>query len=119
MATALITGVAGQDGSYLVELLLNKGYMVVGTERSIDSVDFWRIQHLLNDIEIIEDDLKDQNRMEIILRKYQPLEVYNLAAEASSSTLFKTPALIGEINALGVTRILEAIRIVNPKIRFC
>jgi GDPmannose 4,6-dehydratase len=119
MATALITGVGGQDGSYLAELLLNKGYMVVGTERSLDSVDFWRIQHLLNDIEIIEDDLKDQNRLERILGKYEPVEVYNLAAEASSSTLFKTPALVGETNALGVTRILEAIRIVNPKIRFC
>jgi GDPmannose 4,6-dehydratase len=119
MATALITGVAGQDGSYLAELLLNKGYMVVGTERSFDSVDFWRIQHLLNDIEIIEDDLKDQNGLEKILGKYEPVEVYNLAAEASSSTLFKTPALVGETNALGVTRILEAIRIVNPKIRFC
>jgi GDPmannose 4,6-dehydratase len=119
MATALITGVAGQDGSYLAELLLNKGYKVVGTEYSFDSVDFWRIRHLLNDIEIIEDDLKDQNRLERILGKYEPVEVYNLAAEASSSTLFKTPALVGETNALGVTRILEAIRIVNPKIRFC
>jgi GDPmannose 4,6-dehydratase len=119
MATALITGVAGQDGSYLAELLLNKEYRVVGTERSMDSVDFWRIQHLKNDIEIIEDNLKDQHRMEKILRKYQPEEVYNLAAEASSSTLFKTPALVGEINALGVTKILEAIRLVNPKIRFC
>jgi GDPmannose 4,6-dehydratase len=119
MATALITGLAGQDGSYLADLLLNKGYTVVGTERSFDSVDFWRIQHLLNDIEIIEDDLKDQNRLERILGKYEPVEVYNFAAEASSSTLFKTPALVGETNALGVTRILEAIRIVNPKIRFC
>src|SRR5512135_916684 len=118
MPTALITGITGQDGSYLAELLLSKGYRVVGVARRSSTVTNERIEHLLDDITMVQGDLHDQGSLLALLEEYKPTEVYNLAAQSFVPTSWNQPALTGEITALGVTRILEAIRFVNPKIRF-
>jgi GDPmannose 4,6-dehydratase len=118
MPTALITGITGQDGSYLAELLLSKGYRVIGVARRSSTVTYERIEHLLDDITVVQGDLHDQGSLLSLLEEYRPTEVYNLAAQSFVPTSWNQPALTGEITALGVTRILEAIRFVNPKIRF-
>jgi GDPmannose 4,6-dehydratase len=118
MPTALITGITGQDGSYLAELLLSKGYRVIGVARRSSTVTYERIEHLLDDITVVQGDLHDQGSLLALLEEYGPTEVYNLAAQSFVPTSWNQPALTGEITALGVTRILEAIRFVNPKIRF-
>jgi GDPmannose 4,6-dehydratase len=116
--TALITGITGQDGSYLAELLLSKGYRVVGMARRASTVTYERIQHLLDDLVVIQGDLTDQGSLLSLFEKYEPEEVYNLAAQSFVPTSWNQPALTGDVTALGVTRMLEAIRFVNPKIRF-
>ncbi|MGE5462100.1 MAG: GDP-mannose 4,6-dehydratase [Syntrophothermus sp.] len=118
MPTALITGITGQDGSYLAELLLSKGYRVVGVARRSSTVTNERIEHLLDDITVVQGDLHDQGSLLALLEEYKPSEVYNLAAQSFVPTSWNQPALTGDITALGVTRILEAIRYVSPKIRF-
>jgi len=118
MPTALITGITGQDGSYLAELLLSKGYRVIGVARRSSTVTYERIEHLLDDITVVQGDLHDQGSLLALLEEHEPTEVYNLAAQSFVPTSWNQPALTGEITALGVTRILEAIRFVNPKIRF-
>jgi GDPmannose 4,6-dehydratase len=115
---ALITGITGQDGSYLAELLLAKGYRVIGMVRRTSTINFDRIRHIQNDVEIVQGDLLDQMSVVDILSEHRPDEVYNLAAQSFVPTSWKQPVLTGEFTALGVTRMLEAIRIVNPKIRF-
>lgn len=118
MPTALITGITGQDGSYLAELLLAKGYRVVGVARRSSTVTNERINHLLDDITVVQGDLHDQGSLLSFLEEYKPDEVYNLAAQSFVPTSWNQPALTGDITALGVTRMLEAIRFINPKIRF-
>ena len=118
MPTALITGITGQDGSYLAELLLEKGYRVVGMVRRSSTINFDRIKHIQNAITLAQGDLLDQMSIVDILKEYEPSEVYNLAAQSFVPTSFKQPVLTGEFTALGVTRMLEAIRLVNPKTRF-
>jgi GDPmannose 4,6-dehydratase len=118
MPTALITGVTGQDGSYLAELLLSQGYQVVGMVRRTSTINFDRIRHIQDQIEIVQGDLLDQMSLIGILQEYRPQEVYNLAAQSFVPTSFSQPVLTGEFTALGVTRMLEAIRIVDPTIRF-
>jgi len=118
MTTALITGVNGQDGSYLAEFLLAKGYRVIGVARRSSTVTNERIEHLLDDITVVQGDLHDQGSLLSLLEEYEPTEVYNLAAQSFVPTSWNQPALTGDITALGVTRILEAIRFVNSKIRF-
>ncbi|MBV6450566.1 MAG: GDP-mannose 4,6-dehydratase [Anaerolineales bacterium] len=118
MPTALITGITGQDGSYLAELLLSKGYRVIGVARRSSTMTYERINHLLDDITVIQGDLHDQGSLLAFLEEYQPTEVYNLAAQSFVPTSWNQPALTGDITALGVTRMLEAIRFVNKKIRF-
>jgi GDPmannose 4,6-dehydratase len=118
MPTALITGVTGQDGSYLAELLLQEGYKVVGMVRRTSTINFERLHHIQNQIEIVQGDLLDQMSLIAILQEHQPSEVYNLAAQSFVPTSFSQPVLTGEFTALGVTRMLEAIRFVDPKIRF-
>ncbi|MCL5884789.1 MAG: GDP-mannose 4,6-dehydratase [Deltaproteobacteria bacterium] len=118
MPTALITGVGGQDGSYLSEFLLDKGYRVVGTVPDGDPVNVDRIRHLLDRIEIVQDDLLEQSRLESIFRDHRPDEVYNFAANSVLAASFQQPILATMVLAMGVTRILEAIRKVTPKARF-
>ncbi len=118
MPTALITGITGQDGSYLAELLLSKGYRVIGMARRASTVTYERIQHLLDDITVIQGDLTDQGSLLSMLEEYKPTEIYNLAAQSFVPTSWNQPVLTGDVTALGVTRLLEAIRFVNPKIRF-
>jgi GDPmannose 4,6-dehydratase len=118
MPTALITGITGQDGSYLAELLLAKGYRVIGVARRSSTVTNERIEHLLDDITVVQGDLHDQGSLLSLLEEYDPSEVYNLAAQSFVPTSWNQPALTGDITALGVTRILESIRFVNPRIRF-
>src|SRR5512136_503643 len=118
MPTALITGITGQDGSYLAEFLLLKGYRVVGMVRRSSTVTFERIQHIQNDIDIVQGDLHDQSSLVAALEEYKPDEVYNLAAQSFVATSWSQAVLTGEVTALGVTRLLESIRLVNPKIRF-
>src|SRR5918997_18010 len=115
---ALITGVTGQDGSYLAELLLDQGYEVIGMVRRSSTVNFERIAHIQDRITFVPGDLLDQISMIHILREHRPSEVYNLAAQSFVQTSFGQPVLTGEITALGVTRVLDAIRIVDPDIRF-
>jgi GDPmannose 4,6-dehydratase len=115
---ALITGITGQDGSYLAEFLLEKGYQVYGLVRRSSTINFERISHLQDQIELIPGDLLDQSSLISALRKTEPLEVYNLAAQSFVPTSWSQPVLTGEFTALGVTRLLEAIRVVNPAIRF-
>ena len=118
MPTALITGITGQDGSYLSELLLSKGYEVIGVARRSSTVNFERISHLLDDITVVQGDLHDQGSLLAFLEEYEPTEVYNLAAQSFVPTSWNQPALTGDVTALGVTRMLEAIRFVNSKIRY-
>ncbi len=118
MPTALITGVNGQDGSYLAEFLLGKGYHVVGMVRRSSTVTFERIEHIQDQIDIVQGDLHDQSSLVACLEQYEPDEVYNLAAQSFVATSWSQAVLTGEVTALGVTRMLEAIRSVNPKTRF-
>ncbi|MGD8404150.1 MAG: GDP-mannose 4,6-dehydratase [Anaerolineales bacterium] len=118
MPTALITGITGQDGSYLAELLLSKGYEVIGVARRSSTITSERIDHLLDDIITVQGDLTDQGSILGLIEEYEPIEVYNLAAQSFVPTSWRQPALTGDVTALGVTRMLEAIRFVNPKIRF-
>ncbi len=118
MPVALITGITGQDGSYLADFLLAKGYKVVGMVRRSSTVTFERIQHIQDDITVIQGDLHDQSSLVDVMEEYQPDEVYNLAAQSFVPTSWNQPVLTGEVTALGVTRILEAIRHSNPKARF-
>ncbi|MCP4435868.1 MAG: GDP-mannose 4,6-dehydratase [Actinomycetia bacterium] len=115
---ALITGITGQDGSYLAELLLDEGYEVIGMVRRSSTVTFERIAHLQDRIATVHGDLLDQASLIELLRTYRPNEVYNLAAQSFVQTSFSQPVLTGDVTALGVTRILDAIRIVDPDIRF-
>jgi GDPmannose 4,6-dehydratase len=115
---ALITGVTGQDGSYLAELLLSKGYEVVGVVRRTSHHSYERIEHLLDRIEVVAADLLDQHSLTVVLQDTQPDEVYNLAAQSYVPTSWSQPVLTGEFTALGVTRILEAVRLVHPTARF-
>ncbi len=116
--TALITGITGQDGSYLAELLLAQGYRVVGMTRRTSTDVHERIQHIVDDIEFVSGDLLDQTSMTSIVADVMPDEIYNLAAQSFVPTSWQQPVLTGEFTALGVTRVLEAVRATNPKIRF-
>lgn len=118
MPTALITGITGQDGSYLAELLLEQGYKVIGMVRRTSTINFDRIRHFQEEVEIVQGDLLDQMSLISILQEHRPTEVYNLAAQSFVPTSFTQPVLTGEFTALGVTRVLDAIRIVDPSIRF-
>src|SRR5438876_2490817 len=119
MKRALITGVTGQDGSYLAELLLEKGYQVHGIVRRSSTETFERIAHLTNRITLHQADLLDQLSIIDVMKEVQPREVYNLAAQSFVPTSWKQPVLTGEFTAIGVTRVLEAIRLLDPKgIRF-
>ena len=115
---ALITGITGQDGSYLAEFLLKKGYKVYGLTRRTSTINFERIKEIEDKIELIQGDLLDQSSLASALLEAQPDEVYNLAAQSYVKTSWNQPVLTGEFTALGVTRVLEAIRTVNPKIKF-
>jgi len=115
---ALITGITGQDGSYLAELLLHKNYRVHGLVRRSSTINFERIAHLQDQLELVPGDLLDQSSLITALQKTDPDEVYNLAAQSFVPTSWTQPVLTGEFTALGVTRMLEAIRVVNPGIRF-
>lgn len=118
MKKALITGITGQDASYLTEFLLEKGYKVYGTTRRSSTVNNERIKHVEDKIEIISADLLDQSSLANALSQAEPDEVYNLAAQSYVKASWEQPVLTGEFTALGVTRILEAIKVVNPKIKF-
>jgi GDPmannose 4,6-dehydratase len=118
MPTALITGITGQDGSYLAELLLAKGYTVIGMARRSSTDTFERIAHIQDRITLLQGDLHDQGSLEVILAEHKPDEVYNLAAQSFVPASWSQPILTGEVTGLGVTRMLEAIRRVDPKIRF-
>ena len=118
MPTALITGITGQDGSYLADLLLAKGYTVVGMVRRTSTVTFERLSHIQDEITLLQGDLHDQSSLIDLLEQRQPDEVYNLAAQSFVPISWKQPVLTGEVTGIGVTRLLEAIRLVNPKIRF-
>jgi GDPmannose 4,6-dehydratase len=118
MPKALITGVTGQDGSYLAELLLGKGYDVIGMVRRTSHHSYERIEHLLDRIEVVAADLLDQHSLTVVLQDTRPDEVYNLAAQSYVPTSWTQPVLTGEFTALGVTRILEAIRLVHPTAKF-
>lgn len=115
---ALITGITGQDGSYLAEFLLDKNYTVFGLVRRSSTINFERISHLQDKVELIPGDLLDESSLIAALQKSAPDEVYNLAAQSFVPTSWSQPVLTGEFTALGVTRLLEAIRVVNPVIRF-
>ena len=117
MPTALITGVTGQDGSYLAEFLLDRGYRVVGMVRRTSTLNFHRIGHIQDKLELVPGDLSDQISLIRILDEYQPDEVYNLAAQSFVKTSWNQPEFTGDVTALGVTRVLDAIRIVNPRMR--
>ncbi|HXF94725.1 MAG TPA: GDP-mannose 4,6-dehydratase [Gemmatimonadales bacterium] len=116
--TALITGVTGQDGSYLAELLLDKGYTVVGMVRRTSHDSYERIGHLLDRLHIVPADLLDQHSLTSVVRDARPDEVYNLAAQSFVPTSWSQPVLTGEFTALGVTRLLEAVRLAHPEARF-
>ena len=118
MQTALVTGITGQDGSYLAEVLLSKGYRVVGMARRASTVTYERIKHILDDIVVVQGDLTDQGSLLSMFEKYEPSEVYNLAAQSFVPTSWNQPALTGDVTALGVTRMLEAVRFVNSRTRF-
>jgi GDPmannose 4,6-dehydratase len=117
-ARALITGVTGQDGSYLTELLLAEGYEVIGMVRRTSSPNLDRIQHLVDRITLVDADLHDEGSLVQALSTHRPAEVYNLAAQSFVAMSWNQPLLTGEVTALGVTRLLDAIRIVDPTIRF-
>jgi GDPmannose 4,6-dehydratase len=115
---AVITGITGQDGSYLAELLLEKGYEVYGMTRRASTENLERIGHLVDRVTLIQGDLLDPSSLDMTLRQAQPHEVYNLAAQSFVPTSWNQPVLTAEFTAVGVTRVLEAIRAVNPEIRF-
>jgi GDPmannose 4,6-dehydratase len=115
---ALITGITGQDGSYLAEFLLSKGYKVYGTVRRNSTENFERIEHLKNKVELVEVDLLDQMSILTAIKKTKPRELYNLAAQSFVPTSWEQPLLTGEFTALGVSRMLEGVRAIDPKIRF-
>ena len=118
MPIAVITGIAGQVGSYLADLLLSKGYRVVGMVRRSSTVTFARLQHIQDEIEFVYGDLHDQGTLVDLIETYHPDEVYNLAAQSFVPASWKQPVLTGEVTALGVARLLEAIHLVNPQTRF-
>ena len=118
MKTALITGITGQDGSYLAELLLEKGYRVVGMVRRASTENFERIAHLRERVDLRQADLLDQLSLIDVLRAVQPDEIYNLAAQSFVPTSWQQPVLTAEFDAVGVTRLLEAVRLVAPGARF-
>lgn len=118
MPTALISGITGQDGSYLAELLLDKGYRVVGIVRRSSTTPYERIAHLIDRVELVSADLLDQTSLTDVVGEYQPDEVYNLAAQSFVQTSWSQPVLTGEFTALGVTRMLEAVKKAAPKARF-
>ncbi|MCL4263019.1 MAG: GDP-mannose 4,6-dehydratase [Anaerolineae bacterium] len=118
MPTALITGITGQDGSYLAEFLLAKGYNVIGMVRRTSTINFHRLEHIQDKIILVPGDLGDQVSLIHILEEHKPEEVYNLAAQSFVQTSWNQPVFTGDVTALGVTRMLDAIRFVNPKIRF-
>ena len=118
MPRALITGITGQDGSYLAEFLLAKGYEVFGVVRRTSHHSYERIDHLLDQVQILAADLLDQHSLTVVLKETQPDEVYNLAAQSYVPTSWNQPVLTGEFTALGVTRILEAVRLACPTARF-
>ncbi len=118
MPRALITGITGQDGSYLAEFLLERGYEVFGLVRRTSHHSFERIEHLLDRIRIVTADLLDQHSLTVVMKEVEPDEVYNLAAQSYVPTSWSQPVLTGEFTALGVTRMLEAIRLAHPAARF-
>jgi GDPmannose 4,6-dehydratase len=118
MKTALITGITGQDGSYLAEFLLEKGYRVAGLVRRSSTLNFERIAHIQDRLELISGDLTDQNSLLAALQACSPDEVYNLGAQSFVQTSWPQPILTGDVTALGVTRVLDSIRTYNPEIRF-
>lgn len=118
MPTALITGITGQDGSYLAEFLLEKGYDVVGMVRRTSTINFHRIEHIQDQIKLAPGDILDQISLANIIEEYMPDEVYNLAAQSFVQTSFSQPVFTAEATALGVTRLLDAIRMVKPDTRF-
>ncbi|HYM64879.1 MAG TPA: GDP-mannose 4,6-dehydratase [Candidatus Sulfotelmatobacter sp.] len=118
MKTALITGITGQDGPYLAELLLSKGYRVYGLVRRLSTPNMENISHIYDKIELLSGDLLDQGSLTDAIKISKPVEVYNLAAQSFVKASWDQPVLTGEFTALGVTRMLEAIRTVDPKIRF-
>ncbi len=115
---ALITGITGQDGSYLAEFLLKKGHQIYGLTRRTSTVTTERIAHIIDKINLVEGDLMDQHSLTHTIKEIQPDEVYNLAAQSFVPTSFKQPVLTGEATALGVTRMLEALRIAKPDAKF-
>lgn len=119
MATALITGITGQDGSYMAELLIAKGYRVIGAVRNIQKAKETLPSVLLHGVELVEWDMLNQRRISEVLMEYQPSELYNFAACSSGASMFDDPVGISDVNGLAVARMLEAIRAVNPDIRFC
>src|SRR5216117_3932871 len=118
MPTALITGITGQDGSYLAEFLLDKGYKVVGVVRRSSTTPYERISHLVDRVELVSADLLDQSSLTDVVEEYAPSEIYNLAAQSFVQTSWSQPVLTGEFTALGVTRMLEAMKKAAPKARF-
>src|SRR5215211_5942174 len=118
MPAALITGITGQDGSYLAEFLLSKNYKVIGMSRRTSTLNFERIAHFQDEITLIQGDLHDQSSLVSILEEHEPDEVYNLAAQSFVPTSWQQAVLTAEVTAVGVLRMLEAIRQTNPKIRF-
>ncbi|HET7273557.1 MAG TPA: GDP-mannose 4,6-dehydratase [Longimicrobiaceae bacterium] len=118
MKKALITGITGQDGSYLAEFLLEKGYEVFGLVRRSSTVNYERIDEVQDKVELISGDLTDQNSLLTALQQTNPDEIYNLAAQSFVQTSWTQPILTGDVTGLGVTRVLEAVRMFNPKIRF-
>ena len=115
---ALVTGITGQDGSYLAEFLLSKDYEVLGMVRRSSTINFERIKHIQDEITIVSGDLLDQASLIDIIERYRPVEVYNLAAQSFVQTSWTQPVFTGEVTGLGVTRLLDAIRLVDPDIRF-
>jgi GDPmannose 4,6-dehydratase len=118
LPTALITGITGQDGSYLAELLLEKGYRVVGMVRRTSHDSYERIQHLVGKVEIVAADLLDQHSLQAVVTESRPDEIYNLAAQSFVPTSWNQPVLTGEFTALGVTRLLDAVRLAKPDAKF-
>jgi GDPmannose 4,6-dehydratase len=118
MPKALITGITGQDGSYLAEFLLEQGYNVIGMVRRTSTINFHRIAHIQDQLTVVPGDLGDQVSMIHLLEEHRPEEVYNLAAQSFVQTSWNQPVFTGDVTALGVTRLLDAIRFVDPKIRF-
>ena len=118
MKSALITGITGQDGSYLAELLLEKGYKVFGIKRRTSDLNFGNVEHLKNEIEFIYADMTDMSSLITAIQKSQPTEVYNLAAQSFVQTSWEPPNLTSQVDAIGVMNMLEAIRIAKPEARF-